>query len=155
MNSTNSQLPIIGWREWVKLPDFEVARIKAKVDSGARSSSIHTTEMEIFEKDGREWVRFIILPHQKNDDKTYEAEAAVLEMRNVKSSNGEVTLRPVIVANLQILGQVFPIEMTLANRYDMGFRMLLGREAFRGRFLVDAGRSYLGGRPKRKKKRPQ
>jgi hypothetical protein len=144
--------PVIGWREWVGLSDLSIKRIKAKVDTGARSSSLHAYDLEDFERDGQEFVRFKVHPVQRNSKKVIEAEAKVLEYRSVRSSSGKASLRPVIVTNLTMLGQTWPIELTLANRDDMGFRMLLGREAFRGRFLVDAGQSYYGGKPKRKKK---
>jgi hypothetical protein len=80
-------------------------------------------------------------------------EAPVFAFRSVRSSSGKATVRPVIITRVSLLGVAWPIELTLANRDEMGFRMLLGREAFRQRFLVDAGRSYYGGRPKRRKKR--
>jgi hypothetical protein len=79
----------------------------------------------------------------------------VLDFRSVRSSSGKVTMRPVIVTNIEMLGYAWPVELTLANRDAMGFRMLLGRQAFRQRFLVDAGRSYYGGKPKRKKLKPR
>jgi hypothetical protein len=81
-----------------------------------------------------------------------EVESEVLEFRSVRSSSGKASQRPVILTNIALLGLVWPVELTLANRDEMGFRMLLGREAFRKRFLVDAGNSYYGGKPKRKKK---
>ncbi len=147
-----STLPIIGWREWVGLTDFGIKAIKVKVDTGARSSSLHAFDLQIFERNGVEWVRFRIHPIQRKSTKTVEAEAAVLEFRSVRSSSGKATTRPVIVTNIELLGITWPIELTLASRDEMGFRMLLGREAFRQRFLVDAGKSYYGGKPKRKKK---
>ncbi|MEE2639546.1 MAG: RimK/LysX family protein [Planctomycetota bacterium] len=153
MKSEAEDLPVIGWREWVKLPDLNVGAIKAKVDTGARSSSIHTSSIETFRSGGTEMVRFSILPHQKSEKKETVAEAEILELRKVRSSNGEVAVRPVIVTRLSLMGRVWPVELTLANRDEMGFRMLLGREAFRGRFLVDASRSFAGGRLRRKNKR--
>ncbi len=145
-------LPVIGWREWVGLPDLGVKTIKAKVDTGARSSSLHAYDLEEFERGGGMYVRFKIHPVQRKNDRVVETEAEVLENRSVRSSSGKAALRPVIVTHVALLGQIWPIELTLANRDAMGFRMLLGREAFRGRFFVDAGKSYYGGKPKRKKK---
>jgi hypothetical protein len=145
-------LPVIGWREWVGLSDLSIKRIKAKVDTGARSSSLHAFDLEEFERDGQQFVRFKVHPVQRNSKKVIETEAKVLEYRSVRSSSGKASMRPVIVTNLTMLGQTWPIELTLANRDDMGFRMLLGREAFRGRFLIDSGQSYYGGKPKRKRK---
>lgn len=146
------RLPIIGWREWVGLPDLLVGRIKAKVDSGARSSSLHAFDIEHFERDGKPWVKFKIHPLQHSDRLTIEAEAPVTDSRMVRSSNGKAQERTVITTRLKLLGEEWPVELTLADRNKMSFRMLLGREAFRRRFLVDAGDSYLGGKPKRKKR---
>ena len=145
---------MIGWREWAALPQLGIAYIKPKIDTGARSSSLHASVVEEFERDGKTFVRFKVHPIQRNRDFGVKAEAEVLEYRNVRSSSGQKSRRPVILTEIEILGQRWPIELTLANRDEMGFRMLLGREAVRGRFLVDAGKSYYGGKPlaKRKKK---
>jgi hypothetical protein len=142
---------VIGWREWLALPLLGIARIKAKIDTGARSSSLHAFDVEEFDKNGARFVRFRVHPIQRNSTITAYAEAEVLDHRHVKSSSGQKTLRPVIRTEIEALGQRWPIVVTLANRDEMGFRMLLGREAVRGRFLVDAGRSYYGGKPKRPK----
>jgi hypothetical protein len=139
--------PLIGWREWIALPDLGVAWIKAKVDTGARSSSIHAVDLELDERDGVQIVRFRIFPNQRNDLASVVCEAAVQEFREIRSSNGLLSRRPVIVTTLSINGQAFPVELTLADRSHMGFRMLLGREAFRRRFCIDPGRSFRGGRP--------
>lgn len=144
---------VIGWREWVSLPDLGIRRIKAKVDTGARSSSMHAFRVEVFEREGARWVRFEVHPVQRNSKRTVQAEAPVLEYRSVRSSSGKATLRPVIVTNVELLGFVWPVELTLANRDAMGFRMLLGRQAFRGRFLVDGGKSYYGGKPQKRARR--
>lgn len=147
----NRELPIIGWREWVSLPELGIKRIKAKVDTGARSSSIHAFDVESFERDGDEWVRFKVYPVQRSTRKAVTVESKLLESRSVRSSSGKATIRPVILARIKLLGLTWPVELTLANRDQMGFRMLLGRQAFRDRFLVDAGSSYFGGKPKKKK----
>lgn len=144
-------LPVIGWREYVKLPDLGVSRIKVKVDSGARSSSLHAFAIEEFVKDGIAWVRFNICPDQHSSKKVIPAEAKVLDVRMVKNSGGKKTKRFVIETTLRLLDLDFPIELTLANRDEMGFRMLLGRQAMRRRFLMDPGGSYYGGRPPKKK----
>lgn len=150
-----SDLQVIGWREWVGLPDLGIERIKAKVDTGARSSSLHAFDVQEIERQGEKWVRFKIHPVQRKSDWFVLAEAAILDYRSVRSSSGRVSLRPVIKTRIRLLGVVWPIELTLANRDEMGFRMLLGRQAFRRRFLVDGGRSFCGGRPERpKRKRP-
>jgi hypothetical protein len=147
-----SGLPVIGWREWVALPDFGVKRIKVKVDTGARSSSLHAFDIHSFRRGGHEWVRFQVHPVQRKSSKSVEVEAKVLEHRSVRSSSGKASLRPVIVTDVELFGKVWQIELTLASRDEMGFRMLLGREAIRRRFLVDPGKSYYAGKPKRKLK---
>lgn len=141
---------IVGWREWVGLPELGIASIKVKVDTGARSSSLHAVELKFFKRGGGQWVRFTVHPIQRTRKVSVSAEAAVLEFRPVKSSSGVARIRPVIVTPIELMGMTWPVELTLAGRDEMGFRMLLGREAFRGRFLVDAGRSYYGGRIKKK-----
>ena len=133
---------VIGWREWVELPDLKIRRIKAKIDTGARSSSLHAFDISTFDRDGKTFARFKVHPIQRNSRKTVTCEAEVLEVRQVKSSSGHAQKRIVIVTTVEVLGEAWPIELTLANRAEMGFRMLLGREAVRGRFLVDAGISF-------------
>lgn len=151
MKKSRKNLPIIGWREWVSLPDFGIKSIKAKVDTGARSSSLHAFNMIQFEKDGVQWVRFDVHPRQRSKKEIISVEAEILEYRSVRSSSGIAKIRPVIMVEIELLGNKWPVELTLASRDNMGFRMLLGREAFRNRFLIDAGRSYFGGKPERKK----
>ena len=138
---------VIGWREWVGLPDLGIGRIKAKVDTGARSSSLHTFDWQDFEREGASWVRFGVHPLQRRSDEIVVAEAMVLEHRSVRSSSGKAEIRPVILTRVELRGLTWTVELTLANRDEMGFRMLLGRQAFRRRFLVDAGASYYGGKP--------
>ena len=139
--------PIIGWREWVALPNLGIEWVKAKVDTGARSSSLHAFDLEFRRERGREWVTFSVHPLQRSTRETIRTEAEVIEFRRVTSSSGQSTNRPVIVTEVQLCGESWPIELTLANRDEMGFRMLLGRQSFRGQFLVDSGRSYYGERP--------
>ena len=155
MKHRKPDLPVIGWREWVGLPDFGIKSIKVKVDTGARSSSLHAFDLHEFRRDGVTWVRFQVHPVQRKRIKAVEMEAKVLDHRSVRSSSGKAAIRPVIVTNVELLGFTWPVELTLASRDEMGFRMLLGREAFRRRFLVDAGKSYYGGKPKRKKRSKQ
>ncbi|MCH9790988.1 MAG: ATP-dependent zinc protease [Gimesia sp.] len=147
-----SGLPVIGWREWVSLPSLGIKSIKVKVDTGARSSSLHAYDLQEFERDGVNWIRFKVHPVQRKTNEIVQTEAKILEFRSIRSSSGKSTRRPVIITNIELLGVVWPVELTLANRDEMGFRMLLGREAFRQRFLVDAGKSYYGGKPLRKKR---
>lgn len=144
--------PVIGWREWVTLPQLHVGHIKAKIDTGARSSSLHAFDVETFRRQGKPWVRFCIHPIQHNDEMIVNAEAAIHEFRTVRSSNGETSLRPTIITDVQWMNETWQIELTLANRDSMGFRMLLGREALRGRLLVDPAGSFLGGRSRRSKR---
>lgn len=146
-----TDLKVIGWREWVSLPELGIRRIKAKVDSGARSSSLHAFDIERIIKDEEDWVRFKVHPVQKRTASVLHIEARMHDTRQVRSSSGESVIRPVIETNITMLGLTWPIELTLANRDQMGFRMLLGRQAFRNRFLLDAGKSYFGGKPKRRK----
>ena len=98
-----SGLPVIGWREWVALPDLGIKAIKVKVDTGARSSSLHAFGVQVFERDGFKWVRFQIHPVQRSKDKSVEVEARILEFRSVRSSSGIASLRPVIVTNITYL----------------------------------------------------
>lgn len=147
-------LPIIGWREWVALPSLGIEKIKVKVDTGARSSSLHAFNLTKFDQDGAEWVRFEVHPLQRSKKESLVVEAKVLEYRSVKSSSGVAKIRPVIITDIELLGERWPVELTLASRDNMGFRMLLGREAFRKKFLIDAGKSYYGGKPKRLSSRP-
>jgi hypothetical protein len=141
-----SEVGVLGWREWVGLPQFGIDYIKAKVDTGARTSALHAFVLESFERDGRPWVRFEIHPWQRSDDESASVEAPVVEWRSVRSSSGDEEDRPVLRTPVAVGGRVVRIELTLTRRDQMGFRMLLGREAVRRRFLVDPGRSYLGGR---------
>ena len=148
MKRKTSELPVIGWREWVGLPDLGITMIKAKVDTGARSSSLHASKMQEFERDGAKWLRFHVHSEQRQSDKSVELEAMILDFRSVRSSSGKAEIRPVILTNVALFGISWAVELTLTSRDEMGFRMLLGREAFRGRFLVDAGKSFYGGKPK-------
>ncbi len=131
----------IGWREWVALPDLGVAYVKAKIDTGARSSSLHAFDLET----SATHVRFAVHPVQGDDDTQVRCEVPLVEHREVRSSNGEVEVRPVIRTTLATMGERFEIEMTLTRRDEMGFRMLLGRSALKRRFVIDPGRSFLGG----------
>jgi hypothetical protein len=135
-------LPIIGWREWLDLPELGIKTIKAKIDTGARSSALHALYVEAFERDRQNMVRFQVRPKQRNND-TISTEAELLEWRQVRNSGGQTQLRPVIRTTVKLGSQQWAIELTLTNRDVMGFRMLLGREALRKRFLVNPGRSYL------------
>jgi hypothetical protein len=138
---------VLGWREWVGLPEWGVAHVKCKLDTGARTSSLHAYELEWFERDDAAWVRFVVHPWQRSFADAVVAEAPVITTRDVKSSSGAVDRRPVVRTQLVIASTVRDAEITLTRRDQMGFRMLIGREALRDRFVVDPGISYLGGRP--------
>lgn len=137
---------IIGWREWLALPDLHVDRIKAKVDTGARTSALHAEELEYVLRDGSTWVNFVVHPEQHSRKSRVVATALLLEEREVRSSNGKEELRPVIETTVRLGALEWTIEVTLTRRDVMGFRMLLGRQAVRGHGLVDPGRSFLNGK---------
>lgn len=140
-------LPIIGWREWLAIPTLGIAGIKAKIDTGARSSSIHALHIRTLTERGTPHVSFMVYPEQRRRQPAIECLAEIRDERVVKSSTGHEQRRFVIHAMGCIGGLTWPIELTLANRAPMGFRMLLGREAIRGRFLVDADHSFMAGAP--------
>ena len=144
---------IAGWREWVSLPGIGVPWVKAKLDTGARSSAIHAFDIEEFERDGETWVRYSIHPWQRSAEDATSCESRVIEQRLVRSSSGHSVERYVVPLDITLVGHTVAAEVTLSRRDEMGFRMLVGREALRGGFLVDPGRSYLGGRPKRATRR--
>jgi hypothetical protein len=141
--------PVIGWREWVQLPDLGVFVIKAKVDTGAATSSLHAFRLERFDKDGLPHVRFEIHPRQRSKKPSIECEALVVRETAVRNPGGRTELRPVISSTLVIAGQPVEALINLTGRDEMGYRMLLGRRTLRNRFVVDPGKSYLGPRPVR------
>jgi hypothetical protein len=141
----------LGWREWVSLPGLGLKQIKAKVDTGARTSALHAFQVDPFEEDGVLKVRFKIHPRQYRDDIEMTCTAVVADQRVVSDSGGHKEQRLVIVTPLSIAGREWPIEVTLTARDDMRFRMLLGRTAMRDRVMVDPTRSYLTGRRRKKK----
>lgn len=148
-----SKRPVLGWREWIALPELGIAKIKAKVDTGARSSSLHAHDIRVTRRRSGEFVRFKVHPIQRSNRGVVEAEARLLDQRAVRSSSGHTSKRYVIETDVEIGGERWPIELTLTNRDDMGFRMLLGRQAIRRRFVVDPGLSYRIGKAPKKTKR--
>lgn len=145
MGLLDQQTGLLGWREWVSLPGLDIRAIKTKVDTGARSAAIHAYDIEEFEDAGEAWVRFKLLPEQRSAKTIVSAEARLLTQRNIRSSLGHVSQRPVIETALVIGPYTWPIELSLVDRDLMGFRMLLGRQALAQRFLVDPARSYVVG----------
>jgi len=139
------ELKKIGWRERVSFPDFDVIGVKAKVDSGAQTSSIHAFRPRYSQREDGEWVSFEIHPRRRSRKDAVRVSAKVLTHRWIRSSNGKRELRPVIVTRMSLGGEEFEAEMTLANRHLMAYRMILGRSAMRGRFTIDPGKSYLFG----------
>jgi hypothetical protein len=151
----HSSRPVVnaGWREWVGLPDLGVEHIKAKLDTGARSSALHAFDLEEFERDGVAWLRFSIHPWQGSAEDARTVELPVHDRRVVRSSNGQVQKRYVVRMSMRLLDQTFEADVSLTRRDAMGFRLLIGREALRKRFVVDSGSSYLGGRPPKQVRR--
>lgn len=153
--------PILGWREWAMLPALGIERLKVKIDTGARTSALHAFRVTTFERAGETFARFYVHPTQHRRHPEILCEAPVVDERTVKSSNGENQLRYVVETSLKIGEYEWPIELTLTNRDEMGFRMLLGRQALRQRFVVDPGGSFrqskLPAKPKlkTKQKRPK
>lgn len=143
MNSGPNSLERIGWREWVALPDLGIARIKAKIDTGARTSALHTFGLEPFHERGAPMVRFGVHPRQGHLEPAVECIAEVIDQRWVTDSGGHKEKRLVIASTAQLGIHRWSIELTLTNRDNMRFRMLLGRTAMSERFMVDAAASYV------------
>ena len=133
---------VVGWREWVALPELGIEQIKAKVDTGARTSALHAFEVDSYQDKSGLRVRFLMHPLQNDLNKVVECDAAVIDERLVTDSGGHREKRLVIETMLRIANMAWPIEMTLTNRDTMKFRMLLGRTAMRRRILVNPAVSY-------------
>jgi hypothetical protein len=138
---------VIGWREWVSLPDLAGAIIRAKIDTGARTASLHAFGLETFERDGRQFARFAIHPDHRGPGPAVIVETPILGYRMVRNPGGRSEERPIIRTRLNIGLHRFTTELNLTRRDTMGMPMLLGRHTVRRRFVVDPGRSYLIGIP--------
>ena len=152
LNNKTESLVTLGWREWVALPELGIRQIKAKVDTGARTSALHAFQIEEFTERGKPRVRFRIHPIQRDNETVVECEADIVDQRVVSDSGGHREKRYVIRTDVVIGPHTWNAELTLTARDDMLFRMLLGRTAMKGQAQVDPSRSYLVGKKRVKKK---
>lgn len=136
---------LAGWCEEASFPDLGIDHIAVKLDTGARTSALHVINLETFPKDGKTWLKFGITPLQGSDEVVVWCESPILRTRTIKSSNGQQETRYTIKTRLTMGGMTWPIEVSLTNRDEMGFRMLLGRRAMRNRLIVDPHRTYILG----------
>lgn len=143
IEKSNRLKPVIGWREWVCLPDWQETRIKVKVDTGAKSSALHAEDIQKVTQNGKIFIQFTLYPNQRDPKTNVNVVAPLVDYRYVRSSNGMRQKRPVILTDVTLMGKTWPIEVTLTNRDVMGFRMLLGRTAIENLFLVDPKHSFL------------
>lgn len=147
----NELLLLVGRNEWCQLPDLHVPAIKAKIDTGAKTSAIHAFDIKTITRKGKKYVHFTIHPIQGNNTVAINCKSCIIDERLVMSSNGHKESRYVIATSLKIGEQVWNIELTLSNRDPLRYRMLLGREALNNRVLIDPSLSLNQGRLNRKK----
>ena len=138
---------VVGWREWLGLPDLGIAAIRAKVDTGARSSALHVDALECFRRGGRDWVRFGLSPGRAEDPSVSGCEAEVADRRRVTDSGGHATERVFIRTTLVVADLRLSVEINLSDRRNMLFPMLLGRTAMAGALVVDPDCSFVLGEP--------
>ncbi len=136
----------IGWREWVRLPALGDVVLRAKIDTGAKTSALHARNLRLEESGGARRARFDLRPEHPSGPRV-SVSAEVIALRRIRSSNGMVELRPVIRTQITLGGRSWPVQISLTNRRDMSFEMLVGREALAGRARVDPGRSYIAEAP--------
>jgi hypothetical protein len=148
VNKPRKKPVTLGWREWVDLPELGLQHVKAKVDTGARTSALHAFELRTFTEGGKQRVEFKMHPNQKDNQTVVVCVANVVDERIVRDSGGHKEQRFVIETPVRVGDQEWPIEVTLTARDDMLFRMLLGRTAMKGRAIVDPSRSYLSSKRK-------
>jgi len=141
----SKSLTTVGWREWCGLPSIGIPAIKAKVDTGATTSTLHAIDIKPYDNDGKLFVKFLCHPIQKNTKLYVACDAEVIEMRDVTNSGGYTENRYVIKTEITLQNRKFLTELTLTNRSTMGYRMLLGRETLRHGYLVDSSKSFLLG----------
>jgi len=146
MNNGANGISVIGWREWMSLPELGIEHIKVKVDTGARTSALHAFYVEPFEYQGKQWVRFRVHPQQGDSETVVECEAPVKDRRMVTDSGGHRERRYIIETTLSLGALEWQAEVTLTDRDSMKFRMLLGRTALDGKYFVDPAASYVVGK---------
>lgn len=137
---------VVGWREWVALPQLKIPHIKAKIDTGARTSALHAFSVNVFQEDHKDKVHFLIHPRQRSQRKVIQCVADLVDIRWVTDSGGHREQRCVIQTEIILGNKKLLIDVTLTSRDDMRFRMLLGRTALTEHFLIDPNASYLCGK---------
>lgn len=146
MKNNQARKKLIGWREWIGFPELGIDRIKAKIDTGARSSAIHAYRVRKLDDIDEPRVEFYLHPVQRQRSPELHCVARITDERSIKSSNGKLETRFVIITPMSLGEDIWPVELTLSDRDQMGFRVLTGRAAIRDRCIVDPGSSYLLGR---------
>lgn len=140
MKEQKTDLEFVGWRETVSLPKFKLKDLRAKIDTGAKTSALHADNIEYITLKGEKYVRFLLITE---DGKNHLIKSPLVDVRSIKSSNGDRTIRPVVKTEIVMGHHRFDIEVTLINRDLMGFKMLIGREALNGRFLINPAKHNM------------
>lgn len=138
---------LVGWREWASFPDLRIPQIKAKLDTGAQTSAIHAWNVNPFDVGDQTWVRFELHPQQRGRQDAVECEAQVIDQRRITNSGGQREQRYIIETTIRFGNEMWPIELGLTDRDEMGFRLLIGRAAMRGRLIIDPDSSFRLGLP--------